>query len=989
MIFTKLARATSLCGPLLLALLLPQAAWAASDNFNGGAVGNCSYDSPSKTYSCSALSTSNDIAIASGYTVVLTGSINFDFNQQLNMSGSARLQTTGSLDIGNIKPSNLNISGGTLAAGTNFKIGNQAQTITANVTAATMTVGTGSNTKITGTLTATGQIDLGSHATIVGAVSATVVTTNSPVVITGAVDASTSFQLASGSTLTGNLTSPKVALDPSSVTVTGSITAATSISIGSGNTVNGAITGGTLSMASSNVTVNGNVTMTGDVSIGSNGTINGDLAARNVTTQSSGDYISGNAAVNAIYLDYGARVGKTITCTGAGASGCSCVTRADSSYTPTCGAAAPSGPHHILITHGGSALTCQAQNVTLRACADANCSTTYTGGTSVTLTPGGGTVSFSGSTTATVRQTTVGTATLSTSLATTCMNSSTNQASCAMDFRDNGLEVSAPDHVSMTSAQLMVQALKSGPGNASCVPLLQGTVPVKFGCTYMNPTAARSIPVTINGTDVSCGASSTDVSLNFNSAGLATPTLQYAEAGQVGINARYVGSGGNANLAASGSDDFVAAPASFKIEALTPAGVNLGAVARASDSFTLAISAVNALGQTTYNFGKELSPESFSPGEKIKLPSDGVNAIVMGQFDAIVDGVSKSKTGTAGLWTFGESGTITLDAKLTNTSSYYLGRNVTGFNTKGTLDLRFVPHHFDTALVTGIPMSCTGLGGATNPCAPLNTSGSFIYSKQGFYLKVQAYKDAASAPASLSQNYRVKTVTADSASVAKDITLTAWTTAGGATAVPLTAIKAIADKNAIKFTFANGVGSVSSAILPVLEMAATPPIPITAFLRATDDDGATSLRTGAIEAPLTVVSGRIQVANTYGSANSPMPVELRAQYYSGAASAYVANSQFSPVSPAVGADVSLALANVTYANCTPTLDCSALKLQLPSTLSFKNGKALISLATTKASGSANVSLGTVIPYLPAPEPGRATFGIYRSGPVIYTREVHN
>jgi MSHA biogenesis protein MshQ len=74
------------------------------------------------------------------------------------MSGSATCKPRGNnINIADINPSNLAISGGTTAGG-NFKIGNQAQTIIANVNAATMTIGSGSDTKITGTLTASGQI---------------------------------------------------------------------------------------------------------------------------------------------------------------------------------------------------------------------------------------------------------------------------------------------------------------------------------------------------------------------------------------------------------------------------------------------------------------------------------------------------------------------------------------------------------------------------------------------------------------------------------------------------------------------------------------------------------------------------------------------------------------------------------------------------------------------------------------------------------------
>jgi MSHA biogenesis protein MshQ len=1101
---------------VLLILQLAGLAQAATLNFNGGAVAGCSYSS--QTYTCATLPLANwndSIVIAGGYAVVVSSDVAIGYNQSLQMSAGARLQTSGSanLDLSQINPSLLNASGSFVAGGRfllgagtvsgTVTAGGQASvatggTLAGSLTAASLQTGSsvnisgavtvsgalglgsgntiggavsgatistssnitfgstltvsgaidlgsgntvsgavsgasistnanvsmgsltvtgaadlGSNAQITGSLsagtvttnanaqiggavTSAGAIDFGSGVTVGGGVSGTTITTNSHVSITGNVSATTSLELGSGGAVTGNITAPVVTLRPANITVTGNIAASTSLEAGSGTTITGDISGGNLTLRPSNVTVNGNASFTGDVDMGSGDTINGDLSARNVTTHASNATINGNAAVNAIYLDWGATVSKTITCTGAapGAPVCSCVTKADSNYQPTCGAPAPVGAHHILITHGGSALTCQPQTVTLRACADASCGSTYTGNTSITLSPGGGTVAFSGSTTATVRQATAGPATLSTSAATACLNSSTNLASCAMDFKDQGLEITAPDHVSMSGAQLTVQALKSGPGGASCVPLVQNaTVPVKFSCNYMNPAAARAIPVTIGGTDVSCGGGTTDVSLSFDVGGLATPSLQYAEAGQVNVSASYTGSGASGNLAASGSDDFVAAPASFKIEAVptTSISLNNSAFARAGDTFTLTVTALNANNQATRNFGKELSPESFSISEKLKLPSDGSNAITQGLFDAIVDGAGKSKSGATGLWAFNEAGAITLDARLANASTYYMGRTVSNFNTRGMLDLRFVPHHFDTALVAGgptdIPMGCAGLGSFNNPCTSPSTY--FVYSGQGFYLKVSAYKSATV----LSENYRPKSVAADSASVAKDIYLSAWTSANGTTQIPATLLKAIpanaVDANDVKFLFASGVGQVSTARLPTLEFITTPTKPTTVFLRAIDEDGASSQRTGAAETPLTLVSGRIQVPNNYGSANSPMPIQVQAQYYSDAAGAYVFNSQFSPLSPAAGADVALAAANVSYAQCTGALNCAALKLQEPSTLSFKSGKAVFILAAPKASGSASVSLGTVITYLPAPDPGRVTFGVYRSGPVIYTREVHN
>ena len=989
MIFTKLARAASLCGLILLSLLLPLAAQAASDSFNGGAVGNCTYDSPSKTYSCSTLSTSNDIAIASGYTVVLTGSVTFDFNQQLNMSGSARLQATGTLNIGNIKPSNLNISGGVLAADT-FIAGVQAQTFTADISAATINIGTGSATKVTGKLTATSQLTLASNVSVIGDIKA-----------------------------------PTVLIKASNTSVKGNIDASTGITIESNNTVNGNITGGTLTMNDGGVVINGNATMTGDVSIGSSSVINGDLGARNVTTHSSNSGVNGNASVNAIYLDWNTSVSKTITCTGAapGAPVCSCVTRADANYHPTCGAAPAVGPHHIQISHSGTALTCQPQTVTLTACANANCTPPHSSAsTTVTLLPGGKQFPIVNgvNNAATVEWAKAETVTLSSSShAYTCINSSDASHPCEMVFKTSGLTVTAPNHVSMAGATVSIQALTAASGNQSCVPLVADkTVSVDIGCSYGDP-ASGTVRPKIGTTSLTCGSSTTGVQLSFNASGIATAALEYADVGKVNLTASYAYTGGGTAFNAVGGNNFIAAPKEFIIVA-TNAVTNVSTAsthdifAKASEPFTIKVNAVNALGNITKNFGREATPENvvFQQPVVANPAGTGNNGVITkGLFDAFSNGVADSKNGSAGQWSFSDVGAIKLDAKLANTSTYYMGYNALDtFATKGTLVIsRFIPDHFDTALMTeseitalaatqpgGRTMSCDNLVVGVNPCAGASTR--FIYSAQPFFLKVLAYNGASPTPG-LTSNY--------AGPLSKAITVSAWTAAGGAVGVAAS-IGALSWNGVDpKFSFSTGTGMPASpgplnANLPRFTFAKAYPeniLPATIYLRAVDTDLVTSLRGGgavSVEAPLTVVSGRLYVANAYGSQNSPLPIDASAQYYM--PSGYVFNSQVNAVSATSVAS------KIAFSVCQKALDVSGngsqtcpggTSLKAANTtdvLTLVNGKGKFRMAaptpTLTGIGSTNVSLGTLFDYLPSSF-GRATFGIYRSGPVIYTREVHN
>lgn len=952
---------------LVMLLLMAGAAQATTFDFNGSnVVPICPLSG--NTYTCTSLPNSADtdvVIIASGYTVVVNSSVSFSYNQSLQMSGTATLQSSSSLTVADVNPANLKVTGGVLKASGTFSAGNQAQTIVADISAATINIGSGSTTKITGTLTATNQITLASNVSIIG-----------------------------------NVTAPTVLMKASSTSVKGNIAAATSLTIESNNTVNGKITGGALTMNDGGVVINGSVTMTGDISMGSSDVINGDVVAHNVTTKSSGTSINGNAAVNAIYLDWSTSVTKTITCTGASANAatCSCVTKADANYKPTCGAAAPTGADHILITHNGQGLTCQAQPVTLRACGDANCSTTYTGDSTVTLTPGGGAITFNGTTNASVRQSVAGTATLSAGSGTVCLNSAANNNSCAMVFADSGLQLSTTDHVSMSGATLTVQALKSGPNNSSCVPLVQNTTAkINFSCGYMNP-ASGSLPLALGSasTQIACNGATTAIDIAFDNAGLGTAALQYPDVGLVSVNASY----SNANLGASGSTSFTAAPQSFTISGTPDPSItiNASAFAHASDPFRLTVTAVNAQGNATPNFGKESPPESFTISQTLKLPSDGVSGTSsQGKFQAINGGIGKSMTDATGLWVFGETGTITLSAKLANNSSYYLGKTINSFKTVGTQNLRFTPHHFDTVLLAGPQMACANVGGYGNPCAKPYDQGSFLYSKQGFNVQLNAYKDSTS----LSKNYRLHSAgTADTEDVARPITLSAAKVADGTSNPDLKSVSP-------SFLFSNGVGLFNGTDLPVMEFSAsqmppaTPTLPTTIFLRATDSDGATSARAGSVEAPLTVVSGKMQIGTAYGPVSSNMPVVASAMYRSSAGGgAWLFNPVFTPQSPAKGAAASLNASDGTFGTCTGTLNCNSLSL-VSSTLQFKYGKATFSVVAPKASGTVTVGLkqsldlsapkfmDTNFPYLPIMEGGILTFGVPRSGPVIYTREVYN
>lgn len=941
-----------LCGP----------AQAVTTNFNGGAVSNCSYSN--QVYTCSSLPLANGtdvVAIASGYTVKVSSNIGFSWNQTLQMSGSAALQSdTGTLDLSNINPANLNVSGGTLAAKSNVTIGKSSTTITANISSTSGSVTLGNEavivgavsgasivanfkSSVTGPLTATGSISLGNETVIVGAVSAATVTANFQSRITGSL------------TATGNIT-----LD-NEVVVTGPV-----------------VTSATLSA---------------DFKV----QINGDVSAKAITTQNE-VLFNGNVATETMTLAYHARVTKTITCTKSSTAGCSCVND-NSAYTgssaPVCQPGLGTGPHHIQISHPGTALTCQPQTVTLTACANSACTApNYTSAVTVALSPGGGSVTITGgvNSTATVSQGSAGAVTLgatSTAIsnATVCVNTANGGASnqCAMTFADTGLSLSVPNHRAGSNATLTVAALQKSGNNPSCVPLFAGVnnASVNFTCGYNNPLSSRAaaVPVKLGGTFLAssstsqCSAGGQAVSLNFDGNGVATATLVYPEVGDVSLSASY----SNGGLKAVGSTTFIAAPNSFVLSATsldgskTNAGnavdYSSGAFVGAGAPFKVRVEARNSAGTLTSNFGQESSAQTVNYSSSLVAPT-GINFTApSGQFLPFSNGAAEANP-----MTWSEIGIFKLTAELNSQSYLGTGLNVTGSSNIG----RFIPDHFDVSIVSakGVPMACTA---AACPASQLA-----VYSHQPFSVAATAFDANGKVLSNYQGNY------------AKQVTLSGWASAGSTlpsdqnppvapTGNSMTGsiaassfVKGVGSDSAVKYRFAN----IDPAAAATARAA-----PTNVYVRAVDSDGASSARVSAVEPGLRVLSGRLIVAHAFGSELSPMPLQARAQYWTG--SSYVNNLADNNLTGYALSNAGLLLTNCKKALASNGACLSTVALE-PTTLIFTSGAAPFRLRAPGQAGSVDVSIrDSVIDFLPSVTGiGTVQFGVYRAGPVLYLREVY-
>lgn len=640
---------------LLLALMLSATgghAYAKTYQFNGGKVGGCPLTG--NTYTCTSLPLSNwndNMTIASGYRVDFTSDITFGYDHTLTMSGTAVLSSTGNLDIGGIKTGNLNISGGTLIAGDVFSVGAQNQTLTATIQAVTANLGTGSDLTITGSIKATGTVNVASHATINGPISGATITTNSPVALNGDIVATNSFTLASGSTVKGNITAPVVSLLASGSTVEGNITARTSLQLGSSVTVK-----------------------------------TGDVTAGTLTLDSSDALIDGNATIDSGIFNWHGRVTKTIYCSGGTATGkCDCVQNSSGYDVNT-----TLGPHcqgnavaldHFLINYNPAGSVCAPSAVTITACANQACTATYGGGATVTLAPTGQSVAIptSGSVQAAVSWTQAGTFTLGLSGATTASATACNRTDtgtggdCKVAVASSAYTMTMSADAAYAEApappQLTMAAVRFDAKQNTCVPLFNNVDRnINFTCAYSNP-ASGTLPVRLNNIPLNsgrnaaaaCDGTGATVKLTFNQEGKASVPLQYADAGAVTVKATDSGAGSppSANVTAT----FV--PAKF---ALALANANAPYVA--GKEFTATVTALNAASTpaATPNFGRERIAESAKLVPVTCEPANG-NGLLAQTASPTLAGVQTIKA------TWSETGRIDLVASLANGAGY-LGTGV-------------------------------------------------------------------------------------------------------------------------------------------------------------------------------------------------------------------------------------------------------------------------------------------------------------------------
>lgn len=522
--------------------------------------------------------------------------------------------------------------------------------------------------------------------------------------------------------------------------------------------------------------------------------------------------------------------------------------------------------HHLELTaSSNTALTCQPITYTIKACSNAACSSTYTGGLSGTLSVSGVTVNYpsgsgfaiangSATTTISAHATTLGTATASlTGLSITPSNTpqvfcgmgaaAASGGSCAITMADSGLLFDVPHHVAGDSQAVTVSAVRKSDNSLMCTPAFASVSKnITFRCTYGNPTTGF-VPAVVAGAALNagnnasavCDGTGRTVSLAFNASGVASTTVSYADAGQVGMTATYTGSGSDAGLSMTGSDTFIAVPASFAFSGVTAGPIKAGA------AFAATVTARNRSNAATPNFGRETTPAAPTLSFTKRQPTGGSSQ--PGTFSGSLGGFSGGVASSTSLsWNEVGNGDLTLSLA----SHLGSGLSVSGTTGSGSVGNvgPFIPSHFTVEV--------------TQACS---AGAAFTYSGQPFSMVVRARNLAGDVTRNHDGSGSL------SPSFAKATSLSVVTNAGLGTL---------------------GTGSLAASAFVLGEAALTTQsftyaskltAPASLVLRAIDSDGVSS--ENKTEQGPSLRSGRLQISNAFGSGRDVLRVPMATQYWSG------------------------------------------------------------------------------------------------------------
>ncbi|EEX37984.1 MshQ [Vibrio metschnikovii] len=240
--------------------------------------------------------------------------------------------------------------------------------------------------------------------------------------------------------------------------------------------------------------------------------------------------------------------------------------------------------NHFRITLPQQALTCDVAEVSVKACANGDCSSSFTEPVTANLKPNslpgatggwvnGSTLSFNnGIGQAQLRRNQAGpvevgvlgsnpTAVAFNNTKCSYNGSDFSEANCVVEFVDSGFVLDVPHAYANQSVPATIKAVRKDDASQQCVPSFGDVVKsVDFWSSYINPNNS-DMSVGINSNLI--GQSSNNaipINLSFNQDGEATFELSYREVGELLLHARFTGTGDEQDLLLEGQANFIRVP---------------------------------------------------------------------------------------------------------------------------------------------------------------------------------------------------------------------------------------------------------------------------------------------------------------------------------------------------------------------------------------------------------------------------------------------
>jgi len=208
--------------------------------------------------------------------------------------------------------------------------------------------------------------------------------------------------------------------------------------------------------------------------------------------------------------------------------------------------------HLQIDTKDQQGITCQADEIIIKACADASCSTINPDDIDVKLSINNieyKTVTVSGlnGTTTTYPHTTVGNAALSLDQTYKCTNTLTTTP-CNVTFSDSAFMFSdIPTQISgrssngdLAATTLTLQAIKTDDDTAACVGAFPdgGDVPINLSYSCDDGVCSQNVALTNNSNTYAVTTTSTEHSIHFNTNSTATFVINYPDAAKLSLHAQ-------------------------------------------------------------------------------------------------------------------------------------------------------------------------------------------------------------------------------------------------------------------------------------------------------------------------------------------------------------------------------------------------------------------------------------------------------------------